>query len=270
MTTGGPFGSLACSSWRIHCSRTGRGASSMASAAHSAVASSRPLRPKQPEEWWYTTRTASAGKPRMCAACFRTSNGACEPECSVSLPFSYWPTAQEGPMVPCVCTPKRYSASSRRAAAGSAAAGSPRLTVVSARTTFALRAASYTSPMGGIGVPSLHSTFSSRAARTAFHSRSATTARRFFFRTTRAPGMLAMEDSSTDFGTAPMRGACSTRACSIPGSRTLWMKSPPPVTLSSTSGRGTSRPAIFQLAGSLTLAAGSIGSSKRLPPTNSA
>ena len=51
-TTGGPFGSLPCSSWRIHCKRTGRGASSMASTAHSAAASSRPLRPKQPEEWW--------------------------------------------------------------------------------------------------------------------------------------------------------------------------------------------------------------------------
>ena len=80
-----------------------------------------------------------------------------------------------------------------------------------------------TASMAGIAVPSLHSTFSSRAARTAFHSRSATTARRLPLRTTWTPGIAAMEDSSTAFGTAPTRGACSTRACSIPGRRRLWM-----------------------------------------------
>ena len=57
-----------------------------------------------------------------------------------------------------------------------------------------------------------HVTFSARAARTASHSCSATTATNSFSRITRAPGMLLIDDSSTVTGPQPAVGDRSTLA----------------------------------------------------------
>ena len=52
--------------------------------------------------------------------------------------------------------------------------------------------------IGQPGARAVHVALSARAARIASHSRSATTARKLWMRTTRAPAMPAIDDSSTD------------------------------------------------------------------------
>ena len=61
-----------------------------------------------------------------------------------------------------------------------------------------------------------HSTLSFWWALTASHSFSATTARKLFSRTTRAPGMSRIELSSTLTTVAPATGGRIMRACSMP------------------------------------------------------
>src|SRR5437764_280376 len=89
---------------------------------------------------------------------------------------------------------------------------------------------------GGIGggvalVDADQVTFSALAAFTAFHSLSATTARKSLIQTTWAPGMSVIELSSTLTGTAPATVGRIMRACSIPGSRTSLTYSSVPNTL---------------------------------------
>ena len=72
---------------------------------------------------------------------------------------------------------------------------------------------------GKLGLESDHVTWSICAARTAFHSFSATTAIRFLIQTTFVPGISLIEPSSTLTGTAPATFGRIMRACSMPGSR---------------------------------------------------
>ena len=85
-------------------------------------------------------------------------------------------------------------------------------------------------------------TFSSRAARTASHSRSATTATMSFSWTTRAPGMAAIDDSSMAVGPQPADGGRSTRACSMPSTLTSVTYWSLPYTFSATIFCGIDRP----------------------------
>ena len=73
------------------------------------------------------------------------------------------------------------------------------------------------SPRGNGGVVSLHVTRSSREALIACHSCGATTAMKSPLRTTRAPGIAAIDASSTRTGTAFATGGRNVRACSMPG-----------------------------------------------------
>ena len=116
-------------------------------------------------------------------------------------------TAQAGPMLACDCSGHSYSASITRCAVFSAWSTSPFLTGVPSPVAFALRICSWSVSIAGKGAHSaLHFTFSISAARTASHSRSATTAMKSFSRTTRAPGMLLIELSSTATGPQPAVG----------------------------------------------------------------
>jgi hypothetical protein len=71
----------------------------------------------------------------------------------------------------------------------------------------------------------------------ASYSCGATTPRKLFLRTTRTPGICEIELSSTETIGAPKpytdwpRGR-TTRPCSMPGTRTFWMKTSVPVTMS--------------------------------------
>ena len=84
---------------------------------------------------------------------------------------------------------------------------------------------------GKFGFDSDQVTLSARAALTAFHSFSATTASRSLIQTTLAPGMCLIEASSTFTGTAPATVGRIMRACSMPGSRTSLTISSVPKTL---------------------------------------
>src|SRR5262244_2773864 len=75
----------------------------------------------------------------------------------------------------------------------------------------------------------------------AFHSRSATTARKLWMRTTRAPGIDLMDDSSTELSVAPRAGGWMTRACSMEGRTRSWRDLWRPVILEGRSGRGGAR-----------------------------
>src|SRR5262245_20532119 len=76
-------------------------------------------------------------------------------------------------------------------------------------------------------------TFTARAARTASHSRSATTATRSFSRTMRAPIPL-IDDSSMETGPHPAVGGRMTRACSMPSTLTSVTYGKVPYTFSAT------------------------------------
>src|SRR5215510_8705620 len=90
--------------------------------------------------------------------------------------------------------------------------------------------------------PGDHVALTMREARMAFHSRSATTARKLWMRTTRAPGMALMDDSSTERRVAPSAGGWMTRACSMLGSTRSWRYLWRPVILAGRSGRGSDWP----------------------------
>src|SRR3954449_11452410 len=97
---------------------------------------------------------------------------------------------------------------------------------------------------GSVGI-SDHFTLSCACAWIAAHSSGATTPRKSFLRTTLAPGMWAIEPSSTDTGTAsvpapyaPCPRGRTIRPWSIPGMRMFWTYVYLPVTLSGMSTRG--------------------------------
>jgi hypothetical protein len=98
------------------------------------------------------------------------------------------------------------------------------------------------SPCGKGGAVSLHVTRSSRAALIACHSCGATTAMKSPLRTTRAPGIAAIDASSTRTGTAFATGGRNVRACSMPSRRTWWQYSVVAKTLPAMSLRGTGVP----------------------------
>ena len=79
----------------------------------------------------------------------------------------------------------------------------------------------------------------------ASHSRSATTPRKPFCQMTLAPGMPAMEASSTFTGTAPATGGRSMRPCTMPGSFTSVQKSSTANTFGATSSRLIGLPTIL-------------------------
>src|SRR5262249_62262321 len=94
----------------------------------------------------------------------------------------------------------------------------------------------------GKPAPGDHVALSTREARMACHSRSATTARKLWMRTTRAPGIDLMDDSSTATRAAPRAGGWMTRACSMLGSTRSWRYLCRPVILAGRAGRGGGRP----------------------------
>ena len=117
-------------------------------------------------------------------------------------------------MEPWVWMGQRYEAASARIPGAGAlnAERSPRLAISWSRTTRLARIESNSLVESGSPVPAVHLHWSARAARTASHSRSATTARKFWILTTRAPPMAATEDSSTETRVAPWAGGRITRA----------------------------------------------------------
>src|SRR3970040_2184730 len=133
-------------------------------------------------------------------------------------------TPHEGPSEPWVWIGQRYVALSVRTPGPPAVRleRAPRLATVSSRTTGVARTASKRVAWSGRPEPDDHSVLRSRAARTAFHSRSATTPRKLAIRTTRAPGTDAIDDSSTETSVAPTAGGRMTRPCSRPGSVRAW------------------------------------------------
>ena len=92
-------------------------------------------------------------------------------------------------------------------------------------------------------------TLSARAAFTAFHSFSATTASRSLIQTALAPAIWLDRASSTFTGTAPATVGRIMRACSMPGRRTSLTISSVPNTLPGRSLRGSDWPMILKSAG---------------------
>src|SRR5262249_44225296 len=101
----------------------------------------------------------------------------------------------------------------------------------------------------GKPAPGDHVALSMREVRMAFHSRSATMARKLWMRTTRAPGIALMDDSSTETRVAPNAGGWMTRACSMLGSTRSWIYLWRPVILAWRAGRGGGLPVERQAAG---------------------
>jgi len=95
------------------------------------------------------------------------------------------------------------------------------------------------------------STFNRCAARTASHSRGATTATKSFSRTTCTLGIPLIELSSTPRTLHAACGGRMTRACSMPFTRTSVTKSPVPNTFQATSRRGNGLPTTLYSAGGL-------------------
>ena len=128
-------------------------------------------------------------------------------------------------MEPWVWIGQRYWAVSVRVTPGGGALSaerSPFLAISWSRTTGPARIESNSVAASGSPAPGDHVACSVRAARTASHSRSATTARKLCMRTTRAPAMDPIDVSSTLTSVAPWAGGRMTRACSIPGRTRSW------------------------------------------------
>src|SRR5262249_21808162 len=97
-----------------------------------------------------------------------------------------------------------------------------------------------------------HVALSWLAAFTAAHSLSATTARKFAWRTTFRNPLIPLTDaSSTLRSSAPTAGGRTTRAWSMPGTRTSCMYLHSPVTFAGMSTRGTEVPTMVYSPGFL-------------------
>src|SRR5687767_1630863 len=97
--------------------------------------------------------------------------------------------------------------------------------------------------MGGNGAAAgVHVTWRARAPRTASHSRAAITATNSFSRTTRAPGIPAIDDSSTASGPPPAVGGRMTRAWIMPSTLTSVTYGNVPCTFAATIFWGIDRP----------------------------
>ncbi len=154
------------------------------------------------------------------------------------------------------CNGHSYSAATTRCAVAREASTSPRLTGTPLPFGFASRMYWWSFSIGGKGAHcALHVTLMASAARTASHSRSATTARKSFSRTTRAPGMPLIEFSSTDTGLQPALGGRITRACSMPSTCTSVMYCSRPITFSVMTFCGNDLPTILYSEGDLGCAA---------------
>src|SRR5690606_6343767 len=114
ITAAGAFGSHACPSSRIHCTRTGRPTSRDKTAASNA-ASSASLRPYEPEPGRQTTRTRSGGSPKSFAMPFRVSCGFCVSEKTSASSSRASATPTEGAIRACDWNGSSYSASSATA-----------------------------------------------------------------------------------------------------------------------------------------------------------
>ena len=177
-------------------------------------------------------------------------------------------TAQDGPSEAWLWKGHQYTADNCFAAAGSAAAGSPRFTSISSRSMALARTCRSSISLPGNVCDSLQVVLSVLAARTAAHSSLATTPRKFCIRTTRAPGMLPIDVSSTESSFAPNPGGRMARPCSIPGREKSWIKTFVPVHFFGTSGRRIGLPTTVYVMGSFKGAFESTFNSRRLPPTS--
>src|SRR6185369_3700080 len=123
--------------------------------------------------WTSLASIWSAAATSFCSQC-----GACEGDQISALPPFTSATAHDGPIEPWVWTAKSYVALIFFAAPAMAAFGSPRSTATSSLAIFDDRTCSQI--FDGSGSPSHfdHVAFSARAAFTAAHSLSATTARK--------------------------------------------------------------------------------------------
>ena len=164
-------------------------------------------------------------------------------------------TALAGPMLACDWKGHKYSASTNFTADFKAAATSPFLMSSERLRVGACRMCSCSFSNSGNGLLlATQVTFNSLAAFTASHSRSATTAKKFFSRTTRAPLMCLIEDSSTFSARPPATGVRMTLACNMPGTLTSAILPSVPKTFHATSLRGKDNPTTLYSDGSLGLA----------------
>src|SRR5215813_11146171 len=161
--------------------------------------------------------------------------------------------AHDGPIDPCVWMANSYVAWSRLAAPARAALGSPLSIVTSSLLIGVDRTCSYSLLMSGKPSHDDHVALSWLAAFTAAHSLSATTARKLACLTTfRTPLIPLTDDSSTLRSSAPTAGGRTTRAWSMPGTRTSCMYVHSPVTFAGISTRGADVPTTVYSPGFLT------------------
>ena len=160
-------------------------------------------------------------QPSVRAMPSRTKCGFCDPLQQVTWPSLISTTAQAGPMQACDWNGHSYSASITRAAVRNASSTLP--TGLHVLALAHRRLADVVVELGldsGTAARALdHSILSFWWALTASHSLSATTARKLFSRTTRAPGMSLIELSSTlttESRPRPAGGSCGHAACRRP------------------------------------------------------
>ena len=152
-------------------------------------------------------------------------------------------TALAGPMLACDWKGQRYSACTTFKPELKAVLTSPFLMSSERFWVGACLMCSCSLSNSGNGLgDALHVTFKALAACTASHSRGATTAKKFFSRTTLAPLMCLIEDSSTFSAKPPATGVRMTRACSMPGTLTSAILPWVPNTFQATSLRGKDCP----------------------------
>ena len=175
---GGPLGSHACSSSRIHCTRTGFPTARERSSA-SAAASSLPLPPYEPDPSRKMTRNLSSGMPKILEKFVRIPCVPCE-EVQIVVPSGRTSaTAQDGPSDAWLWQGHTYKAESCFAVPARAFDGSPLFTMVSSRSRAPSRTCRSRFSLPGSPSHSVHDAFSSFAARIAAHSSGATTPRKF-------------------------------------------------------------------------------------------
>src|SRR5512132_4075051 len=156
--------------------------------------------------------TLSAGMPNIVASCLRRLCVACDADHEVSLPSLNSATAQDGPIEPWVWMAKSYVAFSVLAPAWPmASAVLPTLLVTSSLTTLLARTSSHSFAASGKVCDFDHDALSCCAALIAPHSLSATTPRKFPWRTTlTTPATSLMDASSTLSSEAPIAGGRTT------------------------------------------------------------
>src|ERR1044071_1894114 len=179
-------------------------------------------------------------------------------------------TAHDGPSEPCIWYGYVYRAwITRSPARASASATSLESTATWSRDGCRRRKSKNVSRGGSAG-PGFQRAFSCSAATIAANWVRATTPTKLS-RTTRStkPGTRRTDDASPPASVAPMSGGRTTRPCSIPGTRTWWTYSKPPVTRATRSSDVTGWPRRGHADGGWRFAVSRSGSSNRRPPTSS-